>query len=123
MAVKMGLNRITFWGYQNPERFYRQSKILLMTSVTEGWPMTILEAQQCGVVPIVLNTFSSVRELIVDGYNGRIANNMRSFFYHLKDTMLIQTKWNLMAKTSMDTCKQFSAPRIVDEWEKLIDSI
>lgn len=123
MAVKVGLNRITFWGYQNPERFYRQSKILLMTSVTEGWPMTILEAQQCGVVPIVLNTFSSVRELIVDGYNGRIANSMRSFFCYLKDTMLRQTKWNLMAKTSMDTCKQFSAPRIVDEWEKLIDSI
>lgn len=123
MTDIMGLKRVTFWGYQNPERFYRRSKILLMTSVTEGWPMTILEAQQCGVVPIVLNTFSSVHELIVDGYNGRIAGNKIKFLHCLKKAMLHKNEWEKMAQMGMITCKQYAVSNIVDKWEKLICSI
>lgn len=123
MVYKMGLKRVRFWGYQNPEPFYRKSKILLMTSVSEGWGMAIPEAQQCGVVPIVLNTFSSVHELIVDGYNGRLASNKRKFLLFLKRTMLYQDEWKKMAQMGMITCKQFAVSNIVDKWEELIDSI
>ena len=123
MARNLGLKRITFWGYQNPEKFYKRSKILLMTSVSEGWGMAIPEAQQCGVVPIVLNTFSSVHELIVDEYNGRIVNYKLNFLHCLKETMIHYEKWETMARNGIETCKQFRVSHIVDEWEKLIDSI
>lgn len=123
MVRNMGLKRITFWGYQNPEIFYKRSKILLMTSVSEGWGMAIPEAQQCGVVPIVLNTFSSVHELIVDGYNGRIVNYKLNFLHCLKETMIHYEQWETMARNGIETCKQFRVSHIVDEWEKLIDSI
>ena len=94
-----------------------------MTSAFEGLPMTIPEAQQYGVVPIVLNTFSSVHELIVDGYNGRIASNKRKFLHCLRKTMRHHDKWETMAQMGMTTCKRFAVSHIVDEWEKLIDSI
>lgn len=123
MASCMGLKRIKFWGYQNPENFYKRSKILLMTSVSEGWGMTIPEAQQCGVVPIVLNTFSSVHELISDGYNGRISNSKRDFLHCLKKTMMQNDEWKTMAQNGIESCKQFRVTHIVDEWEKLFDSI
>lgn len=123
MVHNLGLKRVCFWGYQNPEVFYKKSKILLMTSASEGWGMAIPEAQQCGVVPIVLNTFSSVHELIIDGYNGRIASNRRKFLHCLRRTMLHVDEWEKMAQMGMTTCKQFAVSHIVDEWEKLISSI
>lgn len=39
----------------NPQNFYKQSKILLITSKFEGFPLTILEAISCGCLPIVNN--------------------------------------------------------------------
>ena len=123
MVRNMGLKRVSFWGWQNPDIYYKRSKILLMTSAFEGLPMTIPEAQQYGVVPIVLNTFSSVHELIVDGYNGRIASNKRKFLHCLRKTMRHHDKWETMAQMGMTTCKRFAVSHIVDEWEKLIDSI
>ncbi len=123
LVHNLGLKRVRFWGYQNPEIFYKKSKILLMTSASEGWGMAIPEAQQCGVVPIVLNTFSSVHELIIDGYNGRIASNKRKFLHCLRRTMLYVDEWEKMAQMGMTTCKQFAVSHIVDEWEKLISSI
>lgn len=50
-----------------------------MTSDFEGWGMTITEAQQCGTVPIVLNTFASLKELVTDGKNGFSPNDMEEF--------------------------------------------
>lgn len=123
LVHNLALKRVHFWGYQNPDAFYRKSKILLMTSISEGWGMAIPEAQQCGVVPIVLNTFSSVHELIVDGYNGRIASNKKKFIHCLRKTMLEHDEWENMARRGMVTCKQFTVSHIVDEWEKLIASI
>ena len=123
MVHNLGLKRVCFWGYQNPEVFYKKSKILLMTSASEGWGMAIPEAQQCGVVPIVLNTFSSVHELIIDGYNGRIASNRRKFLHCLRRTMLHVDEWEKMAQMGMITCKQFAVSNIVDKWEELISSI
>ena len=123
MVHNLGLKRVCFWGYQDPEVFYKKSKILLMTSASEGWGMAIPEAQQCGVVPIVLNTFSSVHELIIDGYNGRIASNRRKFLHCLRRTMLHVDEWEKMAQMGMITCKQFAVSNIVDKWEELICSI
>lgn len=39
----------------NPKKFYQQSKILLITSKFEGFPLTILEAISCGCLPVVNN--------------------------------------------------------------------
>ena len=44
----------------------------MMTSHIEGWPMTLLEAQQYGCVPIVYNTFAALSEIIENNVNGYI---------------------------------------------------
>ena len=67
MAKK--LKRIKFVGYQQPEEYYRQSSIFMMTSRFEGWPMVLMEAMQMGVVPIVFNSFESLTDIIVEKEN------------------------------------------------------
>ncbi|WP_169308826.1 glycosyltransferase [Paracoccus gahaiensis] len=46
-----------------------QTDILILPSLYEGLPLSVLEAQRCGVVPIVAEA-GAVREAIEDGRNG-----------------------------------------------------
>lgn len=39
----------------HPEKFYQESKIFLLTSDFEGFPLTLMEAISCGCYPIVNN--------------------------------------------------------------------
>ena len=63
-------------GKQSPQSYYLNSSIFLMTSDYEGWGMTITEAQQFGCIPIVLNTFASLQDLIANGENGFIVDSV-----------------------------------------------
>ena len=86
MAIKLKLKRIHFVGYQQPENYYRQGSIFLMTSRFEGWPMVLMEAMQMGVVPIVFNSFESLTDIIIDKENGFIIpdNDIKCFVERLK---------------------------------------
>jgi glycosyltransferase involved in cell wall biosynthesis len=65
----MGLKRVNFEGYRNPQPFYKRASIFVMTSANEGFPMTLIEAQQNGCVPVVMNSFSALREIIQNNIN------------------------------------------------------
>ena len=44
----------------------------MMTSNCEGYPMTLIEAMQFGCVPMVLNNFSSLKDIITNQKDGII---------------------------------------------------
>lgn len=124
MASELGLKRVIFHGYQNPEPYYERSKISLMTSVAEGWGMTIVESQYYGVVPLVMNTFSSVYDIIDNGVNGIIVpNSKRKFLKRLKEVMIREDMREKMARAAMMSSGRFNVERIVNQWEKLIEGI
>jgi len=124
LAAELGLKRVAFHGYQTPDFFYRKAKISLMTSVVEGWGMTIVESQYYGVVPLVMNTFSSVSDIIDNGVNGIIVpNSKRKFLKALKFLMQYNQERQLMACAAMKSSRRFYVGNIVDRWEKMIDNI
>lgn len=120
-----GIKRIRFYGYQQPDMYYRKSKIFLMSSIAEGWGMTLVEAQQLGTIPIVLDTFSSLHDIVIDGYNGRIVRHrtVKAFVKVLKNVMTDDRDREKMALNAIKTCKRFNVKMIVDKWEKLINDI
>ena len=69
-VAKHSIKRISFEGQHSPEPYYRDAKIFLMTSKTEGWGLTITESLQRGVVPIAFDTSTAFHEIIDDGVNG-----------------------------------------------------
>lgn len=70
---KYHINRVQFVGQTAPAKYYAEAKILLMTSNYEGTPMVITECMAYGVIPIVMNTFPGVYDLIDDNTNGIIS--------------------------------------------------
>lgn len=63
-------NNVKFYGYQsNGYGLLKNSKVFLMTSKTEGLPMSILEAQVFGL-PVVCTKILGLEELIIEDSTG-----------------------------------------------------
>lgn len=125
LAKELNLNRISFEGYQQPLPYYEKAKIFLMTSAVEGFAMTLIESQQQGVVPIVMDTFLSLHEIITSGENGIIISNNDevAFANAILNLITEPDKLDKLARNALISCKRFSIETIVDEWEQLIESI
>lgn len=73
-TVSKGLNNIEFCGQKSQSELsimLDKSDILLMTSKAEGFPLSILEAYQKGLL-VVCNDFLGAREIVDDGKTGLI---------------------------------------------------
>ena len=75
LANKLGLLHCIFHGRKDPIDYYRRSSLFFMTSEFEGFPMTLVEAQMMGCVPVAFYTFDSLKEVVTDKENGRIIPN------------------------------------------------
>ena len=124
-AQKMGLVNYEFLGYQAPQKYLEASKLFLMTSTHEGWPMTLAEAKQNGVVPIVRDTFAALDEMVQDGVTGRIidANNPKAFAEALRTLMLDDRQRVVMAKECLRDSSRFSVKTIADKWESIFSEL
>jgi glycosyltransferase involved in cell wall biosynthesis len=118
-----GLSRIFFEGYQNPVSYYEAASIFLMCSDIdfEGFGMVLIEAQSCGCVPIVMDTWASLHDIVKNEENGFIVpnNNLEMFIDKAKILMDNLELRHRMAQNGIESSKKFSADKITDEWEKL----
>lgn len=122
LADQLNLKRITFEGRQNPLPYYKNSRIFMMTSITEGWGLTLTESQQMGCVPIAFNSYASVTDIITDGKNGFLVDygDLHTFYLRMKQIMKNETVWRDMAIEAISLCKRFTIDKIADEWERLM---
>lgn len=115
------IQNITFCGHQNPLLHYENASIYMMTSAHEGFPMTLLESQQMGVVPITFNSFSSLHDIIIDDFNGVIVkdNHLKLYKERLLKLMHDQFYRNNLAKNAIESCIAYSKEKIVAQWIEL----
>lgn len=124
-AENLGLKRCYFEGYQSPIDYYRRSKLFLMTSAFEGFPMTLIEAQQCGCVPIVMNSFVSLPEIVTNDRNGIIVNSgdKGEFLSTMLSLMDDPERLKYLAKNSINDCMKYSKNIVCEQWKKMIEEL
>lgn len=125
MISGMGLQRISLEGFQQPLPYYKNASIFFMTSAYEGFPMTLVEAQQNGVVPVAMDNFDTIHEIIRDGHNGRLlpTTDIQTFYKVASELMLSPDKRTELAKNGLDSCQRFSISKIGDKWMSIYNSI
>lgn len=125
MAQELGLQRISFEGYQQPLPYYKRARIFLMTSAFEGFSMTLVESQQQGVVPVVMDSFAALHDIVKDGYNGRITveGDIEQYASVVTELMADDKKRDEMAINGLQSSRLFAVEKIVDRWERLFDSL
>lgn len=123
LSERLRLPRLTFTGTANPYPYYKKASIFLMTSATEGFGMTLLESQQCGVVPIAMDSYKAVRDIIDDGVNGFITPNKDVNEFSEKIVWLAKNddKRKNMAINAMRSSQRFSEDKIYSLWKKLLE--
>jgi glycosyltransferase involved in cell wall biosynthesis len=72
IVKKLKLKNVIFEGRKSPEQYYIKAAIFFMTSRHEGWGLTLTEAQQMGCIPIAMDSFSSLHDIVQDQKNGFI---------------------------------------------------
>lgn len=122
-VVKNGLRRVRFYGTQVPDKFYKKSSIFLMTSKSEAWGMTIIEAQQQMCVPVAFNSYCAIKDIIKHKRNGLLVdypsvNDFSSSICELASNYELRKR---MAFNGRSSTKAFSHRLIIKKWNSLLN--
>lgn len=120
-----GISGISFEGFQNPVPYYKEAAIFLMTSAKEGFGMTLIEALHFGTIPIVMDTFLSLHDIIIDGQNGFITPDadIDAFAEKLMSVMSDDKLRRRMIPVCMKSAEKFSVRKVVDKWDEMLESL
>lgn len=123
MAKKLNLKQVSFEGYQDPKTYYERSKVFLMTSVYEGLPMTLLECQQYGVVPVVTDSFSAAKGILGEDLSQFIIpqNNDAAFCNQIIELFKNENYFKEASSFCLKNITRFSFDVIAPEFENLIN--
>lgn len=121
---KNRISGITFHGRKDPLPFYKRASIFLMTSNSEGWGLTLTEAQQNGCVPIAYNTYEAVTDIIEDNKNGFIIekNNREEYIEKVKYLMSDSGLRMKMASVAVESSYRYSIETVGKKWYNLLNN-
>lgn len=110
---------------QNVKDYYRRSSIVCLVSNYEGWGMTLTEGMTYGCVPFTFGNYGAAYDIIDDGVNGCIipAFDIKHYARRLSEIMSDENKRLTMGQAAQDKVKQFSAENIVEQWDRLFNSL
>lgn len=124
-----GLRHVTFEGFQQPKPYYERASILLLTSEYEGFPLVLAECMSFGVIPVVYDSYSAVRDIIADGKDGVVipygkdGYNAGKAASLLGDVMGDDDKREQMAIAAIEKSKNYSVERIYAEWMRTFEML
>ena len=123
LSKNMRLRNVRFVGMVDPNEYYKRAKIFCMTSIYEGFPMTLLECQSFGVVPLLYNSFSAAVDIIDDGINGYLISPYKKKEYAKKLHQLMNDPVQLqqMKNRCMEKIHSFDPEYIGGKWINLIN--
>lgn len=112
-------------GRQVPWNYYRRASIFMMTSRSEGWGITLLEAQKYGVVPVCFNTFAAASDVIKDKCTGFLIQEGDKQGY-IQAVLALMSDVGLrgkMAQAGIEYVQRFSQDLVGDKWNNLVYSV
>ncbi len=125
VVKKEKIERLYFEGYQDPQKYYKESSIICLTSSSESFAIVLAEAQSYGCVPIAYNSYSALSDIIIDGYNGCTIPpfNKKMFVEKLQKLINDNELRNSMSSNAIEYSKKFHINLIADKWEDLFHNL
>jgi len=105
----------------NPKDVLLNSSINLNTSKYEGFSLSILEANECGIPTIAFNFGESAPEQILNEKTGIIANNTEEYKAKLKNLMDDSKKLEELSISAKEFSKTFYIEKIIEKWINILN--
>ena len=125
LAAKYNIaDRVKIMGYaQNVLEVYKSADIQVFPSRSEGFSLALADGMAAGIPAIGFVDAHSVNELIIDGYNGFLVNDVEEFSAKLRELMQNKDLRIKYGANAVESVKQY-APEIVNQkWYNLLDEI
>jgi glycosyltransferase involved in cell wall biosynthesis len=119
------LDRVTFFGKDNPNDYYKKAKIFHMTSAFEGFGNVLVEAQSYGCVPVLFNTYAAAEDIVTQNENGILVKPLNVEGY-VKQTMLLinnPSNINKLATNAYENVLRFSYGETYKKWDAVFKCI
>ncbi len=123
-ASKICGGAIRFLGFAQRERlavYYALAEMLVLPTYTDTWGLVINEAMACGLPVITTDVAGCARDLIIEGWNGRIVPVKDATSLSCAMSVMAKDRANttLMGQNSLDRIQQFTP----EEWSSGILSM
>ncbi len=120
-----GFDRISFEGKQQPDSYFEEASIFFMTSAFEGVPITLAESLQNACVPIVMNSFLSLSDVIKNNETGIISpdGDVQAFAENAMSLMDNELLRRNMAENGMKFIEKFAMNNILPIWKNLFSEL
>lgn len=104
------------------EAVYTSASIYLSSSRYEGLPMTLLEAQSCGIPCIVFDCPCGPAEIVVNNETGFVVPlfDTKSFAEKTIELAKDENLRKKFGKRAQELSKRFSSESVAEKWENLI---
>lgn len=105
----------------NPKEVLLNSSINLNTSPYEGFSLSILEANECGIPTIAFDFGESSTEQILHNKTGIIAKDMEDYKIKLKQLMDNPNELQELSINAKEFSKNFQIEQIINKWIELFE--
>lgn len=120
-AARMGLRRVSFKGFQDPLPYYRKASVFISCSPVEGFPLSVLEAMQNAVIPVIASDVEVFPDIFTNGESGLLYgySELDGCLEGLVSLMEDRERREKMASAALERSGNFRAERIMGMYASL----
>ena len=125
-VMRLGLKNVEFTGrVEDVTPYYKKAAIFALPSRDEGFVMVLLEAGSYSLPAVAFTCKTGVKEVIEDGVNGFQVkpDDIKNFARKLNYLISNDEKRHEMGLNAGKMIRRFGNAGILNEWEKLFNSI
>lgn len=125
-AARYGLANVRFLGYRDDmPAIYREASVICLTSNFEGLPMSLMEGQQYGVIPVSFDSYAGIREIARNGQAGVIvpAFSLRKYADRLNKLLDNPEAQEQLRQQALLAAKRYDPQLIGQEWLRLFEKL
>ena len=113
---------VDFVGFRrNVEDYLNSSKFLLMTSITEGLPLVLIEAMACGL-PCVVPNVGDIRDVAIHNYNAKVIDKndeIEGFAQAIVELLENSKLYARLSRNALKVRETYSFENATQVWEKI----